>query len=705
MLERIKNFIKNKHPSYDEIVSFFTIDNNEINSFLLYLEQNGLIDKLKDKYYLTSELNLVPATIVSIKERFAFANIQEDEDVYISINNLKNAFLDDKVLIKKISNNYQKEEYEVIKVCYRVRKEVVGLVKEISGVKVLVVDRIASPNFLFLIDDNGFDIKIGQLVKGSIKKITSKSTTIKINQVLGNKNDIGLDVSRIILTNNAPLYFPDEVLSEVERIPSIVEEKDKIGREDFTDNLIVTIDGESAKDFDDAVEVTKIDDIYYVGVHIADVSYYVKKGSAIDLEALNRATSLYVQDRVVPMLPFELSNGICSLNPNVERLVTSCLFSIDQNGKILTSQICKSVIKSKHRLTYTYVNDFLNNQRQLKNKFTPLEEMLINLKEVSDIIRKKRQKKGSLELTSTELEFTLDEKGVPLVVNKRTQDVGERLIEDLMIKANEIVASTIEKMKLPMVYRIHEHPKAKKLESFQRISLSKGYPLNVDILNCSSEDISSFLESVEEKDKKVLSSLLLRCLAKAKYSIQNKKHFGLASDSYTHFTSPIRRYPDLIVHRLIDQYIIKNKLPEEKQKDVLAIEAQLCSTRERRALTIERDVEALLCCKYMKNHLGDEYEATIVSMTTQGMFVEIDNGIQGFIPFESINGDYYIFDEETYCCYGVRKGKIFLLGDKVKVICSNVDLSKHQITFALLLNLKLNKMNNRKKRVYGKTRN
>ena len=705
MLERIKNFIKNKHPSYDEIVSFFAIDNNEINSFLLYLEQNGLIDKLKDKYYLTSELNLVPATIVSIKERFAFANIQEDEDVYISINNLKNAFLDDKVLIKKISNNYQKEEYEVIKVCYRARKEVVGLVKEISGVKVLVVDRIASLNFLFLIDDNGFDIKIGQLVKGSIKKITSKSATIKINQVLGNKNDIGLDVSRIILTNNAPLYFPDEVLSEVERIPSVVEEKDKIGREDFTDNLIVTIDGESAKDFDDAVEVTKIDDIYYVGVHIADVSYYVKKGSAIDLEALNRATSLYVQDRVVPMLPFELSNGICSLNPNVERLVTSCLFSIDQNGKILTSQICKSVIKSKHRLTYTYVNDFLNNQRQLKNKFTPLEEMLINLKEVSDIIRKKRQKKGSLELTSTELEFTLDEKGVPLVVNKRTQDVGERLIEDLMIKANEIVASTIEKMKLPMVYRIHEHPKAKKLESFQRISLSKGYPLNVDILNCSSKDISSYLESVEEKDKKVLSSLLLRCLAKAKYSIQNKKHFGLASDSYTHFTSPIRRYPDLIVHRLIDQYIIKNKLPEEKQKDVLAIEAQLCSTRERRALTIERDVEALLCCKYMKNHLGDEYEATIVSMTTQGMFVEIDNGIQGFIPFESISGDYYIFDEETYFCYGVRKGKIFLLGDKVKVICSNVDLSKHQITFALLLNLKLNKMNNRKKRVYGKTRN
>ena len=704
MVEKIINFIKSNHPDYDEIVSFFGIEKEEINAFLLHLEKEGLIDKLKNKYYLTSELNLVPATIVSIKEKFAFANVSEDEDVYIDIRNLKNAFLDDRVLVKKISHNYQKEEFEVVIVTNRARKQIVGIVNGYGSTKVLIVDKLAQPEFLFLLDDSKVNVKNGQVIKGTIRKIASKSAVIEVDEVLGNKNDIGVDVSRIILFNNAPLYFPDEVLQEVKSIPSEVSEEDKVGREDFTDNLIVTIDGESAKDFDDAVEVIKIDDIYYVGVHIADVSYYVKKGSAIDLEALNRATSLYVQDRVVPMLPFELSNGICSLNPNVDRLVTSCLFAIDSKGHILSSNICKGVIRSKHRLTYTYVNDFLNKQKDTKKKFTPLEEMLIHLQEVSNIIRKKRNKKGSLELQSTELEFSIDEKGFPYEIKKRQQDVGERLIEDLMIKANEIVASTIEKMKLPMVYRIHEHPKAKKLESFQRISASKGYPLNVDILNCSSLDIASYLTTVKQEDKKVLSSLLLRCLAKAKYSISNKKHFGLASDSYTHFTSPIRRYPDLIVHRLINQYIVNSLSSGDKQKDLLNIEAQLCSTRERRALTIERAVEALLCAKYMKKHLGDEYEATIVSMTTRGLFVEIENGIQGFIPFDTIGGDYYIFDEETYCSYGVRKGKIFVLGDKVQVICNNVDLEKHQITFALISPLKVNKINNRKKRVYGKAR-
>lgn len=704
MLEKIKDFIKSKHPNYDEIVNFFDIEKEEINAFLLYLEKEGIIDKLKSNYYLTSELNLIPAKIVSIKEKFAFANVSEDEDVYIDIRNLKNAFLDDKVLIKKISNHYQKDEFEVIKVVNRARTHIVGIVHSYGNTKILLVDKLAQPSFLFLLDDKKCEAKNGQVVKASIRKITSKSAIVEIEEIIGGKNDIGVDVSRIILFNNAPLYFPEEVINEVKTIPSEVRQEDKVNREDFTDHLIVTIDGESAKDFDDAVEVTKIDDIYYVGVHIADVSYYVKKGSAIDVEALNRATSLYVQDRVVPMLPFELSNGICSLNPNVERLVTSCLFSIDSNGKILSTHICKGVIKSKYRLTYTYVNNFLNNELEHKKKLTPLEEMIVNLKDVASIIRKKRNKKGSLELQSTELEFSIDEKGFPYEVNKRKQDIGERLIEDLMIKANEIVASSIEKMKLPMIYRIHEHPKAKKLQSFLRISESKGYPLHIDILNCSSLDLSNYLSSIKLEDIKVLSSLLLRCLAKAKYSISNKKHFGLASNSYTHFTSPIRRYPDLIVHRLINQYIINNNLGSDKQKDLLNIEAELCSTRERRALTIERDVESLLCAKYMKKHIGEEYEAIIVSMTTQGLFVEINNGIQGFVPFDTISGDYYIFDEETYCSYGVRKGKLFFLGDKVQVICNNVDLEKHQITFALISPLKVNKINNRKKRVYGKTR-
>ena len=701
MLDKILNYIKDTHPTYNQIISFFGVDNEIINKDLLELEEQGLIDKIKNEYYLTSQLNLVPATIVSIKEKFAFGNVSEDEDCYIAIQNLKNAFLDDRVLLKKISNAYEKDEYEVIKVTKRARKELVGEVKLYGSSKILLVDKIAQPSFLFLLNEGKFSVHNGQIVRAKIKKITSQSAVLDVIEILGDKTDVGMDVARIILFNNAPLNFPSEVIEEVKNIPSEVHQEDLINREDYRDHLIVTIDGEDAKDFDDAVEVCKVDDIYYVGVHIADVSYYVKENSAIDKEALNRATSLYVRDRVVPMLPFELSNGICSLNPHVDRLVTSCLFSIDEQGHILTTHICKGVINSKHRLTYTYVNEFLNKTRYEKTEYNDLEKMLISLQEVSSIIRKQREKNGGLDLSSTELNFVLDQEGTPLEVKKRVQDVGEKLIEDLMIKANEVVASTIEKMDLPMVYRIHENPKAKKLETFMRISLAKGYPLSVDPLKVTPLEISKYLNNIEENDKKILSSLLLRCLAKAKYSIQNKKHFGLASKSYTHFTSPIRRYPDLIVHRLINKYIVNNnKTCSDEEKAHLATEAQLCSTRERRALVIERTVESLLSCKYMMNYLGNEFVSTIVSMSNAGLFVEIENGIQGLIPFESIYGDYFIFDEETYRAYGVRKGKEFHLGDEVKVICTNVDLQKYQITFALLNKMKMNKREN-----HGKRRN
>ena len=701
MLDKILNYIKDIHPTYNQIISFFGVDNEIINKNLLELEEQGLIDKIKNEYYLTSQLNLVPATIVSIKDKFAFGNVSEDEDCYIAIQNLKNAFLDDRVLLKKISNAYEKDEYEVIKVTKRARKELVGEVKLYGSSKILLVDKIAQPSFLLLLNEGKFSVHNGQIVRAKIKKITSQSAVLDVIEILGDKTDVGMDVARIILFNNAPLNFPSEVIEEIKNIPSEVNKEDLVNREDYRDHLIVTIDGEDAKDFDDAVEVCKVDDIYYVGVHIADVSYYVKENSAIDKEALNRATSLYVRDRVVPMLPFELSNGICSLNPHVDRLVTSCLFSIDEQGHILTTHICKGVINSKHRLTYTYVNEFLNKTRYEKTEYNDLEKMLISLQEVSSIIRKQREKNGGLDLSSTELNFVLDQEGTPLEVKKRVQDVGEKLIEDLMIKANEVVASTIEKMDLPMIYRIHENPKAKKLETFMRISLAKGYPLSVDPLKVTPLEISKYLNNIEENDKKILSSLLLRCLAKAKYSIQNKKHFGLASKSYTHFTSPIRRYPDLIVHRLINKYIVNNnKTCSDEEKAHLATEAQLCSTRERRALVIERTVESLLSCKYMMNYLGNEFVSTIVSMSNAGLFVEIENGIQGLIPFESIYGDYFIFDEETYRAYGVRKGKEFHLGDEVKVICTNVDLQKYQITFALLNKMKMYKREN-----HGKRRN
>ena len=705
MKRKMLDFILKNHPSYQDMREFF-VDLNKatFDSFLLEFEQDGLIVKLKDKMYLSKELNLIPARIVSIKERFAFAAVSEEEEVFIAINNLKNAFIDDQVLIKKVSQSYQgKSEYEVIKITKRAREEVVGEVKIFASTKTLIVNNLAASNYLFLIQEKDIVVQQNQIIRAKIVKTTAKNCIVTPIEIIGNKMDIGVDISRIILSNNAPLNFPLEVEEEVKQIPSEVLKKDYKYREDFTNHLIVTIDGEDAKDFDDAVEVTKDGDLYHVGVHIADVSHYVKEKSEIDKEALNRATSLYVSDRVVPMLPFELSNGICSLNPHVDRLVTSCLFTVNRQGKIISSRLCKGVINSKHRLTYTYVNEFLSSQK--KDKLTELENLLINLNEVASLIRKRRNALGAVSLSSTELNFKLNEEGVPSEVIKRKTGLGEQLIEDLMIAANEVVASTIEKRDLPMVYRIHENVRAKKLDAFKRIAMVKGYPFNVDPLMCRPKDVSNFINSIkDEKDKEILSNLLLMCLAKAKYSIENKKHFGLASESYTHFTSPIRRYPDLIVHRLINKYIVnQEKEVNEEFKASLHTKAQLCSQRERRALNIERSVESLLAAKYMKERLGNEYEAIIVSMITQGMFVELENGIQGFISFESLSGDYYIFDEAIYCAYGVRKGKTFHLGDKVNVICSNVDIEEAKITFVLLQNQKKLKIEKRgKEKTHGR---
>lgn len=687
MKDSVYTYIKEKHPNYRGILDHFdAVPEAEIRADLLLLELDGAIDKVKDRYYTAADLNMIPGTVTAIRDRFAFASVAEDEDVYIPISCLKNAFLDDRVLLRRVSEPWMdREEYEVVKIVRRARKELVGEVRIYGGIKTLHAEKIARPDFLFLIHDQALPVQRNQIVRARIGKITMQTAVLEVLEIIGNKNDVGVDVARIILANNAPLRFPEETVAALSAIPEEVSLAECAGREDFSSHMIVTIDGEDAKDFDDAVEVQKEGNCYRIGVHIADVAHYVQENSPLDKEALNRATSLYVQDRVVPMLPFELSNGICSLNPHVRRLTTSCIFTVDSRGKILESRIVKGVICSAHRLTYTYVNQFLEKDRNEKKSFTPLEKMLIELEEASAIIRKRRRKAGSVELSSSELTFSLGDDGVPTAVGKRVQRTGERLIEDLMICANEIVASTIERMKLPMVYRVHGKPKAKKMEAFQRIASAKGYPCDIDPLKCRPADLAKYLASVNDpEDREILSSLLLRCMAKAKYSVQNEKHFGLASASYTHFTSPIRRYPDLMVHRLIDRYLVQGERKVDASfSGELAQRAYLSSVRERRALTIERAVEGLLCAKYMQNHLGEAYPARIVSMVNTGMFVEIPCGIQGLLPFDSVPGDFYVFDEATYRAYGTRKGKVFSLGDRLQVMVCSVDIDHGQVGFAL----------------------
>ena len=411
-------------------------------------------------------------------------------------------------------------------------------------------------------------------------------------------------------------------------------------------------------------------------------------------------------DRVVPMLPFELSNGICSLNPHVDRLTTSCIFKMDPYGNILSSRITKGVIKSKARLTYTYVNEVL----QKKNKLRfgeEVDKLIYLLNEVSTKLRKKRKARGALDLESTEIKFICDSNGEPIGVEKRVQQDGEKLIEDLMIAANEIVSETIESMGLSFIYRIHEKPKSKKMENFMKMSEHLGYKCNFSSLKVSPKELQKLMENVEdESQKKIMSMMMLRSLAKARYFSQNLGHFGLASSSYTHFTSPIRRYPDLLVHRLLDLYLVEGKVENNKiLKEEIDYIAENSSIKERNAITIEREVEDLVSAKYMAKKIGNQYKGFINGMISSGFFVELDNGIDGFVEFDDISDDYYVYDETYMSAFGVRKGKEFSLGDEVEVIVNKVSIEESRITFSLISNQKTNKIVVHKKTKKGGKKN
>ena len=689
--ERIINLLR-KHSLSDKLLFEFFSNENETKEAIKELVEEGRIVKVRKEYYIPEDLGLIKGTIVSIKENFSFAKISDEEDVYIDNKNLNSAFLNDVVYLLKDKHS-RRDEYIVYSIISRSRKTIVGEIKSLYGQFVLDVQDIAPSKMTFVINPTPIKLFEGYIALCSIAKQSKNTTYVDVISLIGNKNDPGVDITHIILKHNASIEFPYEVRKELESLPSVVSAEEIKDREDFRDHLIVTIDGEDAKDFDDAVEVRRCAEGYEVGVHIADVAHYVKKGSALNKEALNRGTSIYVTDRVVPMLPFELSNGICSLNPHVDRLTTSCIFKMDPYGNILSSRITKGVINSKARLTYTYVNEVL----QKKNKLEfgeEVDKLIYLLNEVSTKLRKKRKARGALDLESTEIKFICDSKGEPIGVEKRVQQDGEKLIEDLMIAANEIVSETIESMDLSFIYRIHERPKSKKMETFMKMSEHMGYRCNFSSLKVSPKELQNLMDKVEDgSQKKIMSMMMLRSLAKARYFSQNLGHFGLASTSYTHFTSPIRRYPDLLVHRLIDLYLVEGKVEDNKiLKEEIDYIAENSSIKERNAITIEREVEDLVSAKYMSTKIGNTYKGFINGMISSGFFVELENGIDGFVSFEDMLDDYYVYDENYMCAFGTRGHKEYNLGDEVEVLVEKVSIEESKITFSLINNNKTNKI-------------
>lgn len=544
---------------------------------------------------------------------------------------------------------------------------------ENAGVSVETVENLAS------------DASVGDFVEAKILSREPNHLKVRIERLLVKSGSVGSDISEIIAANDAPYVFPQEVLDEARAIPQSLLPSDYEDRKDLREETIVTIDGDDSRDFDDAVSGIRTDFGWRVGIHIADVAHYVIPGHPLDDEARNRGTSIYVADRVVPMLPVELSNGICSLNPGVDRLAITVRADIDKNGNVIRSEVYPSVIRSHGRLTYRQVNSFFRTGES--DVFSEeIKETLTVLKGCTDKVRARREKQGTMKLESTELHFTLDERGFPISVETKTQEESELMIEDLMIVANVEVAKLLHSLDIPTLYRIHENPPKEKLDMLtdfvKKLNLMSRFPRKDDI---SAKNLTSFLESVEDEHlKKSLSIVMLRSMAKARYSPDPIGHFGLAEPEYLHFTSPIRRYPDTIVHRTLHEYVFDRK-PFDKQSlyDKLKTQGDDLSADEKRAQTIERSVDDLETAKYLSVRIGERFHGFISGFLDFGMFVQLDNGLEGLLTFEYMSLDRYFYDDKAMVVKDLTPGNEheFSLGDPIDVCVFSANVSTRRVTF------------------------
>lgn len=681
MKEKILNFISdNPYCKIGDLCSQYDGKKKDLMELLKTLEIEGDIIKEDDSFILPSSLGLLKATIVSVKRHCAFALIDnEEDDIRIEEEYMGNAFLGDIVYLR-----YMNGLFKVIQVIKRRYNDIVGEVIKDEQNLVLDVNALACENIKFVIKEGS--ASVSDIVQAQILSFDKTICFVKITNILGQKNAPFMDIKRVILENDAPIEFPDEVNQEVLEIPQSVSENDLLDRSDFRNEFIVTIDGDDSRDFDDAISLTKENGIYTLGVHIADVSYYVKEGSALDKEAFNRGTSIYITSKVVPMLPFSLSNGICSLNEGVDRLTLSCIIQLDEYGNILNSSIEESVIRSSHRLTYNYVNEVLETKKGVDSEsLTKLEKQILLFDELAHIIRKTKIERGCLELDVPEIKITVDDKGFPIDVSKKVSRDAEKLIEDFMVLANEVVAKTVNKINMPFVYRIHENPVAKKLSNFISFSSRVGIKAEFSPLSCTPLDLQKHINKMEPGEKKnVICATLLRCLAKARYATSNKGHFGLASKCYTHFTSPIRRFPDLVVHRLLKRYIINKDFSDlSNLSNLLDYISENTSVKERRAITIERQCNDIKGAEYMEQFIGQTFTGYIDGITNNGLYFELENGLSGSLRFEDMD-DYYIVNEAAFYAVGRRTNKKFFLGDKITATLIKCDKYAGTSTFALI---------------------
>ncbi len=666
----------------------------QLNTTLQKLEDEVIIYHTnKHKYMLFEDSHLVKGIIHVNKKGYGFVEVEGPrDDIYINEDNLNGALHGDLVIAEITSKkNDPEEEGRILRIVKRPVTRYVGEInfKNNNGYVVLdekkikVEIEVKREDSMNAVDGHKVVVELG-------KKINNHKYQGKVIEILGHKNDPGVDIASVMYKYDINTEFSDLVKEELKKLPMEVREEDLKGRTDLRDQVIFTIDGDDTKDIDDAISIKKLSNGHYeLGVHIADVSYYVKEGTALDNEAMERGTSVYLVDRVVPMLPHELSNGICSLNPNVDRLAISCVMEFDINGKLIDYNIFPSVIRSRIQMTYKKVNSILE-KNEIPEGYEEFVRDLRLMNQLANILREAMTRRGYIDFEVDEAKIIVDENCVPTDIKVRERGTGEMLIEDFMIAANECVATHIYFMNLPFIYRVHEVPKEEKIRSYLAFIGNLGYRVVGNACDFKPKAMQKLINYLSDKPEfKILSSLLLRSMQKAIYSPDNIGHYGLASPCYTHFTSPIRRYPDTTVHRLLRTYLFDRNITGEVLRhwqNKLVYIAEHSSSRERASIDCEREVEDMKMAEYMEKHIGEEFEGMISTVANFGMFVELDNLVEGLVPIKEMN-DFYHYDEARMTLTGEKSHEKYSIGDRVLIKVVRADKDEKQIDFEIIRKL------------------
>lgn len=701
--EKVKDVIYSpeyKPMKYKELAFLFQLTEDEkpvLSQILNELTEEGRIVKTPRGKYQRLDAGILCGTFTGNNRGFGFVTVEgDDEDYFIPEKACNGALHMDTVLMRVTnaeSSAGRRREGEITRILSHGIKELVGTFDPGKG-------------YGFVIPDNqkfNQDIFIPKaLTKGAVRghKVVVQITDYgnknqkpegRITEILGHINDPGTDVISIVKAYDLPVEFPDMVMRQAERTPEEPDAKDYAGRKDLRDWMTVTIDGDDAKDLDDAITLRKTEDGYELGVHIADVSEYVTEHSPLDEEALTRGTSVYLVDRVIPMLPHRLSNGICSLNQGTDRLALSCIMQINEKGNVVHHEITETVIRVDRRMSYANVNKILEqNDEAVKQEYAEFLPMFYQMKELADILRKKRDKRGSIDFDFPETQIILDEKGFPVDIRPYERLTANKIIEDFMLLANETVAEDYFWQELPFVYRTHESPDPDRIRKLGILVSNFGYCLKANPENIHPKEFQKLLERISDSpEEAMISRLTLRSMKQAKYSTICYGHFGLATHYYCHFTSPIRRYPDLQIHRIIKENL-HGKLSDKRithYEKILPEVSESCSKLERRADEVEREVEKMKKVQYMSHRIGECYEGVISGVNAWGMYVELPNTVEGLVHVTNMVDDYYYYDEEKYAMIGKDTGKEYTLGEKVWVMVKAADRISKTIDFILVQNM------------------